>query len=308
MLAARYPEAFEHTGKYDAEGNPLSHKILTLLVAPTADGTWLQFSQLQPHLFADFLTVLRLEDVKNEPGWTGLPIYDNMADRIVLLNRMYEAVASMDDATWQRKFEEFPNVFGEAFRKGPEVLEHPQLKQRWISDVSDPEHGSSKQPGRMIRVTGEEDWAPRAPPRVGGDGINGWTSAPAHESWLPTSGQEPDSMAQTHDSANTPLRSITILDLAGFFAAPYGSSVLTDLGARVIHVEQLAGDPIRMAAVFPEIAGMKVMQGKESIAVDIASQEGGESNSSTIGQVRCRFAGISSWCGGAPRIRGQRSA
>jgi crotonobetainyl-CoA:carnitine CoA-transferase CaiB-like acyl-CoA transferase len=38
---------------------------------------------------------------------------------------------------------------------------------------------------------------------------------------------------------------MTILELGNFYAAPYGATVLTDLGARVIKVEPTQGDPMR---------------------------------------------------------------
>jgi crotonobetainyl-CoA:carnitine CoA-transferase CaiB-like acyl-CoA transferase len=58
------------------------------------------------------------------------------------------------------------------------------------------------------------------------------------------------------------------------FAGPYGTTLLTDLGARVIHVETLEGDGIRSLVAFPEAGGAKVMQGKESLAIDLSKPEG----------------------------------
>jgi crotonobetainyl-CoA:carnitine CoA-transferase CaiB-like acyl-CoA transferase len=58
------------------------------------------------------------------------------------------------------------------------------------------------------------------------------------------------------------------------FAAPFGATVLADLGARVIKVEPLDGDNIRGVMAFPEAGGGKVLQGKESIALDIRTPEG----------------------------------
>ena len=69
-------------------------------------------------------------------------------------------------------------------------------------------------------------------------------------------------------------RDVTILELATLFAAPHGTTMLTDLGARVIKVEPLAGDRIRNIISFPESGGLKVMQGKESIAIDLTTPEG----------------------------------
>jgi crotonobetainyl-CoA:carnitine CoA-transferase CaiB-like acyl-CoA transferase len=65
-----------------------------------------------------------------------------------------------------------------------------------------------------------------------------------------------------------------VIELGTFYAAPFGTSVLADLGARVIKVEQLDGDPIRHLFPFPELGGVKVLQGKESVAVDITSDDG----------------------------------
>ena len=72
-----------------------------------------------------------------------------------------------------------------------------------------------------------------------------------------------------------PLDGVTILELAVQYAAPYGVTLLADLGARVIKVEPLEGDSIRrQQSQFPEVGGGKVMQGKDSIAVDIRTPEG----------------------------------
>ena len=67
---------------------------------------------------------------------------------------------------------------------------------------------------------------------------------------------------------------MTVLELGGMFAAPFGATVLADLGARVIKVEPLEGDTIRAIMAFPEAGGGKVLQGKESIALDLRTPEG----------------------------------
>jgi crotonobetainyl-CoA:carnitine CoA-transferase CaiB-like acyl-CoA transferase len=71
-----------------------------------------------------------------------------------------------------------------------------------------------------------------------------------------------------------PLAGVTVLELGGMFAAPFGATALADLGARVIKVEPLDGDAIRGMMAFPEAGGGKVLQGKESIALDIRDHEG----------------------------------
>jgi crotonobetainyl-CoA:carnitine CoA-transferase CaiB-like acyl-CoA transferase len=73
-----------------------------------------------------------------------------------------------------------------------------------------------------------------------------------------------------------PLGGVLVLDLTRVLAGPYCTMVLADLGARVIKVEAPSGDPIRSLMPFPELSGVKVMQGKESVAVDMRSERGRE--------------------------------
>ncbi|HSS11570.1 MAG TPA: CaiB/BaiF CoA-transferase family protein [Acidimicrobiales bacterium] len=73
-----------------------------------------------------------------------------------------------------------------------------------------------------------------------------------------------------------PLAGVTVVELGTFYAGPFGSTVLADLGARVIKFEPLEGDPMRTIVPFPETGAVKVLSGKESVAVDIGSTEGHE--------------------------------
>src|SRR6202041_2560357 len=70
------------------------------------------------------------------------------------------------------------------------------------------------------------------------------------------------------------LADVLVLELGTFFAAPFGGTVLRGLGARVIKVEPIKGEPMRTLLPFPELGTAKVMQGKESIAVDLSTDEG----------------------------------
>ena len=67
-----------------------------------------------------------------------------------------------------------------------------------------------------------------------------------------------------------------MLELAWFYAAPFGTALLADLGARVIKVESSFGDPHRYQNPLPEFSGVKALGGKESIVVDYRTPEGRE--------------------------------
>ena len=61
-----------------------------------------------------------------------------------------------------------------------------------------------------------------------------------------------------------------MLELATWIATPMATALLAELGARVIKIEPLEGDPMRRYGP----TGMKCVQGKESIALDLKTAEG----------------------------------
>src|SRR5690606_7826755 len=84
--------------------------------------------------------------------------------------------------------------------------------------------------------------------------------------WKPTGGDEPRSRRPA-------LEGITVLDFSTIIAAPLGCSHLADLGARVIKVEQVGGDPWRWMGN-GSLGAIKTNAGKESICVDLKSEDG----------------------------------
>ena len=80
-----------------------------------------------------------------------------------------------------------------------------------------------------------------------------------------------------------PLSGITVIDFGAFVAGPYSSIVLGDLGADVIKVEAIGGDPNR--SVFR--AFTSVNRGKRTISLDLKANEG-----RTIAQELCKRADI----------------
>jgi crotonobetainyl-CoA:carnitine CoA-transferase CaiB-like acyl-CoA transferase len=76
------------------------------------------------------------------------------------------------------------------------------------------------------------------------------------------------------DSEEASLNDVTVLELGTFFAAPFAGTVLREVGARIIKVEPLEGEPMRNLLPFPELGAAKCLQGKESICVDLSTEEG----------------------------------
>ncbi|MFB0969545.1 MAG: CoA transferase, partial [Pseudomonadales bacterium] len=76
-----------------------------------------------------------------------------------------------------------------------------------------------------------------------------------------------------------PLDGITVIEIDNWMAAPSAGAIMADLGARVIKVEPLTGDPMRNTGRSPKIEdeAMKAYdfqfdvdnRGKESICIDL---------------------------------------
>ena len=76
---------------------------------------------------------------------------------------------------------------------------------------------------------------------------------------------------------NGPLSDVTVLDLTSVLSGPLSTAILADQGARVIKVESLAGDTVRVIGTMK--AGVSslfssVNRNKESIAVNLQTSEG----------------------------------
>ena len=83
-------------------------------------------------------------------------------------------------------------------------------------------------------------------------------------------------MAQEPDP---PLAGLRVLDLSMYIAGPFGSMLMADLGADVIKIEPLTGDPVRKNQRGPQIRGENaqfycVNRNKRSVAIDLKSGAG----------------------------------
>jgi crotonobetainyl-CoA:carnitine CoA-transferase CaiB-like acyl-CoA transferase len=271
-LTLQYPDAFTAAPPVDQDGTPNSSFVFRLLVALTADGKWLQFSQVQPRLFRAMMRALELDWMFDDPKWRTAPEFEDRGQRVEFWGVLLERARTKTLAEWQEVFAADHDVWAEVFRHGSELLYHPQMiHNRMVEERRDHAGSVTRQPGRLVRILDEPaPHANRVSPAVGeheqeirrfADGARvGDDATPA----------SPPSAPQL------PLLGVTILELGTFYAAPFGATLLTDLGARVIKVEPLEGDPMRTILPFPESGGARVLQGKESVALDMATEMGRE--------------------------------
>jgi crotonobetainyl-CoA:carnitine CoA-transferase CaiB-like acyl-CoA transferase len=235
----------------------------------TGDGRWIQCGNLLEHLLLAFLDATDLlgellvdERFTAPPAAWDEATIDVARDRILL--RMQERTA----AEWMAIFRANGNVAAEEYLTTTEALHHPDIVGNGdIVTLDDPAHGPVRTIGPIAELTATPASIGRPAPRPGAD-----TAAV-----LATLDDElaaaPAPAPAAAPAQGRPLEGITVVEFATIIAAPLGTAMLADLGARVIKVELIDGDPYRhlVAAGTP---AAKTTAGKESICIDLKQDEG----------------------------------
>ena len=268
-LAKKYPEAYMVTPAVPQSGSPIFEGIFKLLIAQTKDGYWLQFAQYSPHLFTAFLTALDLDRVvAADAEFADAPRFETYEVSLRFWNVMLERVRGRTLAEWQEHFKAHPDVGAEVFRTPEEALDHPQLLHNGsVLDFEDPRAGKTRQLGPVIQLFDTPAEVSRPAPELGQDTEEVLGRLAAGQ-WRPVRPKGKGGVPKR------PLEGVTIIELSMYYAAPYGPTLLADLGARVIKIEPPRGDDIRRAMPIPETGAVKVTQGKESVAADLGTAEG----------------------------------
>ncbi|MCW2523697.1 MAG: CoA transferase [Frankiales bacterium] len=244
------PERFERTTPL-ASG-PTIYPPIAGISAFTRDGRCLQFGNFLPHQLAAFLRATELTDWyhahRDQPAQTQT-------------RAVRSRIAEQPWSHWEKVFDAEPDVAAEPYRTPSEATRHPQLIHNGeVVVIDDPVRGPTRQLGPLVALAATPAAISAAAPGLGADND------------LELSKLNPS--ARSKRTSEAPLAGITAVELAWFYAAPFGLALLADLGARVIKVEPITGDPHRSQSGVREFAGVKALQGKESIAVDLLTPEG----------------------------------
>ncbi len=273
-VARQYPDAFQSLPPVDEDGVPTAGILFRLMTGISADGRWLQFSQTAQRLFEAFMRAVELDWMFTDPEWSTVPEFDDPKQRRKFWELLLTRIQSKSVDEWNKVFDADPDVWAEVFRHGAEVFEHPQLvHDRSVLEIVDPERGRVRHLARLVGVSAEPEMELRPAPRRNEHGAEVGADRPR-------TGPGPDSasagtpVTAVPQRGDYPLAGILVIELGTQYAAPFGATLLTDLGARVIKIEQQDGDQIRWMTPFPDLSGVKVLQGKESLAVDITRPEG----------------------------------
>jgi len=225
----------------------------------TKDNQWVVVAVQQAQNAKALMSAMGLERTYDDPRFANAPVFQSAEDAQAWETILWEAFR---ERTWGELepllFANSDMPFERAVRS--ELgLDHPQMRHNGhVVSVPDPLVGPVRQVGPIATMDRSPSRITRSAPSLGEHGT------------LPEA--ETSIFAEApHQGA--PLVGVTIVEFGFFFAMPFGVSLASSLGARVIKLEDANGDPIRRA--FGGYAGCaKVMEGKKSLSIDLKSVEG----------------------------------
>ena len=188
----------------------------------------------------------------------GVPLTDD--ELPVVRNELVDIFRTRTRDDWVRRFLA-ADVCAVEHLRPTEVFDSAQARHNgMVITVDDPVLGLVEQVAPPVRFSATPG-AVRAPaPRVGEHG----DSVLAHHAGWPAPGAAATTTARDADRRPL-LDGVRIVDLGAYYAGPYSSRLLADLGADVLKVEPLAGDPLRGI----ERPFFSAQAGKRALAADL---------------------------------------
>lgn len=231
------------------------HPTYTRLLA--GDGKWFTAGALGPKSMVDFLELISLSHLIDDPRMGG-DVWNMIRPHNFpwMQEKIAEAALQHPREYWLKALDDLGIPSGPLDDRD-EWLDHPQIRSIGMRlDLEDPTYGSVTMPGVALRMTRTPGHVRAAGPRLGEHTgtVASWPKQPEGEVLPPV--------------RPGPLSGFTVLNIGSWLAVPFGGSLLADLGARVIKVEPLTGDPSSVALGYPPTYGM------ESLALNLAIPEG----------------------------------
>ncbi|MBH0084034.1 CoA transferase [Salinibacterium sp. SWN167] len=221
-----------------------------------SDGTWISCGALGPKFETGLLKALGLDDILADPR------IDGVSARMALTENFEWCLPKLVDAFASRTREESLALLSSiGIPCGPamsreEWLDHPQIRGIGMRvEIDDPARGRVVMPGSAINLTRTPARFDRHAPSHGEhNGATPWSARPVSEEPAPR-------------FVEGPLAGFRVLNMGTFVASPYAGFLLKELGADVIKVEPLTGDPFRGS-------GYAYNRGMRSLAIDLKSEAG----------------------------------
>ena len=261
--------------------NPLAHhrdpRDVTPIgmLVPCADGRWIMHSLSEPHFFPAWINVIGFDWIWEDERFKGAPHqFPDTETKDELLALLEKRMAEKTSTEWIELYLANGNVCADVIQTTQDALRHPQVVATNITvELDDPRVGRVLQVGPLAKISGAPAEVRTAAPTPGEhtDEVRASDVVP-----VATSGATSAKLAG-------PLDGITIVEAAYYYATPFATALLAELGARIIKIEPPYGDPYRLLARsstgdpltnLGQNNMVRAMQGKESIALDLKDERG----------------------------------
>ncbi|MFI5040788.1 MAG: CoA transferase [Acidimicrobiales bacterium] len=234
----------------------------TMVWVATKDSRFITATFMLPREVRALARALGIEHVLDEPRFGAAPKFPTAQDAQDFEDVLWEAFRTRTLAEWLPILRADPDIAFEAAVTSEEALEHPQVQHNGeVISLSDSTRGPVRMIGPLATFAASPSRIERLAPELGAN--EGALRGPA-----PAAGDEP---APEHA-----LSGVTIVECGYFFAMPFSTNLAAALGARVIKIEGKDGDPFRSAFGDPETTAVRVMEGKESLSIDLQHPAGRE--------------------------------
>ncbi len=260
--------------------NPLAHHrdprevTLTGMLVKCRDGRWIMHSLSEPHFFPAWIEAIGFGWIWDDDRFKGAPTrFPDDDAKVELVTHLQARMKERTAGEWMEAYLANGNVCADVIQTTQEALVHPQVTSTGlVVELTDPRVGAMRQIGPLARIPG----APadvRGPAPTPGE----HTAAVLGAEVRPVVAPPP-----TRTSLCGPLDGITIVEAGYYYATPFATALLAELGARVIKIEPVQGDPYRLlgrgggdpVAALGHNNMVRAMQGKESIALDLKDERG----------------------------------
>ena len=226
----------------------------------TRDGHWLSFSPQLPHQARALVHVLELDWMFDDERFKDMPSFWTLDDAGEWDRFLTERIKERDLDDWVARGRANPDLPFEPILSAEAALDHPQLRHNGdVVVIEDSRVGPIEEIGPVGHFAATPSRIEESSPPLD-----------AHAA-LPASRPSGELAGEVPAHA---LDGVTIVEFGYFYAMPFGVTMAASLGARVIKVENLDGDPFRWSFGPPEWGACKTTEGKESIALDLRTDEG----------------------------------
>ena len=248
------------------------------------DGRWMVHSHTEPHFFPAWIKVLGFDWIWEDERFKGAPHrFPDEGAKVELVRLVSDRMKEKTSGEWMEAYLQNGNVCGDVIQSTQEALRHRQMIETDnLLRLDDPRVDSLLQVGPLAKIPG----APAS--------VRSPAPTPGQDSATPRPGRARRATVATPGQVRAlrgPLDGVTVIECAYYYATPFATALLADLGARVIKIERLQGDPYRLLGGDPY--GMsdggtdpvlnlghnnmvRAMQGKESIALNLKDERGRE--------------------------------